>query len=163
MQYSGFQRCDKSHNHSMLSEINLIFVQLTPKSTTMNYSINKKICGSFEEAIKKVTEGLNREGFGIITEIDLKEKFREKLDVDFRAYTILGACNPKLAYEAIQKEANVGVMLPCNVLVQESLSGQVEIAAINPIASIGAVQNSELESLAAEVSKKLQKVIDRIN
>ncbi len=85
------------------------------------------------------------------------------LDVDFRKYTILGACNPKLAYEAIQKEANVGVMLPCNILVQESLSGQIEIAAINPIASIGAVQNSELESLTAEVSNKLQKAIDGIN
>ncbi|MEJ7829073.1 MAG: DUF302 domain-containing protein [Segetibacter sp.] len=76
----------------------------------MNYNINKKVSGSFEEAIKKVTEGLNKEGFGIITEINLKEKFREKLDVDFREYTILGACNPKLAYEAIQKEANVGVI-----------------------------------------------------
>lgn len=129
----------------------------------MNYNINKKVAGTFEEAISKVTEGLKKEGFGIITEVDLKEKFKEKLDVDFRKYTILGACNPKLAYEAIQKEANVGVMLPCNILVQESLSGQIEIAAINPTASIGAVQNNELESLAAEVSMKLQKVIDGIN
>ncbi len=89
----------------------------------MNYSINKKVAGTFDEAIRKITGGLKEEGFGIITEIDLKEKFREKLDVDFREYTILGACNPRLAYDAIQKEANVGVMLPCNILVQESLSG----------------------------------------
>ncbi len=118
--------------------------------------------GNFEDILKKITEELQKEGFGIITEIDLKEKFKEKLGLEFRKYTILGACNPKLAYEAIQHEANVGVMLPCNILIQEALDGQVEIAAINPVASIGAVENKALEPLANEVSLKLKKALDAV-
>ena len=126
----------------------------------MNYNFNKKVKGSFDETIGKVTAALQKEGFGVITEINLQEKFKDKLNVDFRRYTILGACNPKLAYEAIQQEPNVGVMLPCNILVQETGNNEVEIAAINPLASIGAVQNKKLESLANEVSNKLKTVID---
>lgn len=126
----------------------------------MNYNLTKKIGGTFDEAIKNLTGLLQQEGFGVISEIDLQEKFKEKLGKDFRKYTILGACNPKLAFEAIQEEPNVGVMLPCNILVQESVEGGVEISAINPVASIGAVQNPKLEPLAAEVSNRLQKVID---
>lgn len=126
----------------------------------MKYNLSKKVEGSFEDTIVKITEELKKEGFGIITEIDLKEKFKEKLGVEFRKYTILGACNPKMAYEAIQHEANVGVMLPCNILVQEFLDGHVEIAAINPVASIGAVENKVLEPLATEVSHKLKIVLD---
>ena len=129
----------------------------------MSYNINRKISGSFQEVITKVTEALKKEGFGIISEIDLKEKFKEKLNVDFRNYTILGACNPKLAYEAIQQEDKIGVMLPCNVLVQEHDNGEVEVATVNPLTSIGAVKNDKLESLAAEVSNKLEKALQTIS
>ncbi len=127
----------------------------------MDYTINKKTDLSFNEAIKKVGEELKKEGFGIITEIDLKEKFREKLNVDFRNYKILGACNPEIAYKAIQLEDKIGAMLPCNVVVQEN-NGEVEISAINPLTSIGALDNSKLKDLASEVSKKLKVVIERV-
>jgi uncharacterized protein (DUF302 family) len=125
----------------------------------MSYNISKKVSGSFDEAIKKVTEELKKEGFGIISEIDLKDKFKEKLNVDFRRYTILGACNPSLAYKAIEQEDKIGTMLPCNILVQEHENGQVEISAINPMETMGAVNNEKLEALAAEVSGKLRGVI----
>lgn len=128
----------------------------------MNYTINKKVNKSFEQAVEDVTAELKKEGFGVITEIDLKEKFKDKLDVDFRKYTILGACNPALAYKAIQQEPGIGVMIPCNVLVQETENGAVEISAINPLSSIGATENSNLQSLAREVSDKLQAVIERM-
>lgn len=128
----------------------------------MEYNIHKTVPYNFDEAKSKVTAGLKEAGFGIITEIDLKEKFKEKLEVDFRAYTILGACNPKLAYEAIQKEANIGIMLPCNVLVQEHTDGKVEVAAINPLVSIGAVGNNDLQSLAEEAYSKIKAVINQL-
>ena len=128
----------------------------------MNYTISKKVNKDFHQAIKDVTAELQKEGFGIITEVDLKGKFKDKLQVDFRNYTILGACNPGLAYKAIQQEPGIGVMLPCNVLVQEHENGEVEIAAINPMNSIGAIENKELQGLAQEVSDKLQLVLDRL-
>lgn len=128
----------------------------------MAYNISKKVKSDFDKTIYRVTEELKKEGFGIITEVDLREKFRTKLDVDFRNYTILGACNPKLAYEAVQQEDKIGIMLPCNILVQEHPDGQVEVSAINPMASIGAVKNDKLEALASEVSGKLQRVIDAV-
>lgn len=128
----------------------------------MNYTINKKVDKNFEQAVKDISDELKKEGFGVITEIDLKEKFKEKLNIDFRQYKILGACNPALAYKAIQQEANIGVMLPCNVLVQEKENGEVEIAAINPLSSIGAIENSQLQSLAKEVSDKLKAVVERV-
>jgi uncharacterized protein (DUF302 family) len=128
----------------------------------MSYTINKKVKKTFQQAVQDVSAELMKEGFGIITEIDLKEKFREKLNIDFRQYIILGACNPALAYKAILKEPDIGVMLPCNVLVQEKENGEVEIAAINPLSSIGAVENSELQLLAKEVSDKLQAVVERV-
>lgn len=128
----------------------------------MNYTISKKVNKDFQQAIKDVTAELQKEGFGIITEVDLKGKFKDKLQVDFRNYTILGACNPALAYKAIQQEPGIGVMLPCNVLVQQHENGEVEIAAINPMNSIGATENKELKSLAQEVSDKLQLVINRM-
>lgn len=96
----------------------------------------------------------------MVTEVDLKEKFKEKLDVDFRRYTIFGACNPALTYEAVQLEPAVGVMFPCNVLVQEAQGGGVEISAVNPLHSIGAVDNIKLQSLAKRVNDQLQKVLD---
>lgn len=128
----------------------------------MNYSINKRVSYDFDKAVAIVSAELKKEGFGVITEIDLKEKFKEKLNVDFRNYKILGACNPALAYKAIQLEPAIGVMLPCNVLVYETEDGEVEIAAINPLNSIGAIENTQLQSLANEVSDKLQAVINRM-
>lgn len=128
----------------------------------MSYNISKKMDGTFDEAVKKVTEELKKEGFGIISEIDLKDKFKEKLNVDFRNYKILGACNPALAYKAIQQEDKIGTMLPCNILVQAHETGGVEVSAINPLESMGAVNNANLQSIAAEVSGKLNSVIERL-
>jgi uncharacterized protein (DUF302 family) len=128
----------------------------------MSYDISKKVEGTFDEVITKVTEELKREGFGIISEIDLKNKFKEKLNVDFRNYKILGACNPSLAYKAIEQEDKIGTMLPCNILVQEHEGGSVEVSAINPLESMGTVDNASLQSIAAEVSGKLSSVIDRL-
>jgi uncharacterized protein (DUF302 family) len=128
----------------------------------MSYHITKKVKDTYEKTLYRLTEELQNEGFGIITEVNLTDKFKEKLNVDFRPYTILGACNPKLAYEAVQQEDKIGLMLPCNVLVQEYSDGEVEVSAINPLTSIGAVKNEQLEALAAEVSTRLQKVIDAV-
>jgi uncharacterized protein (DUF302 family) len=128
----------------------------------MSFTFSKTTNQSFDDAVKAITEELKKEGFGVITEIDLKEKFKEKLDVDFHNYKILGACNPALAYRAVQVEPNIGTMLPCNVLVHENEQGQVEIAAINPLSSIGAIDNTNLTALAEEVSEKLKAVVDRM-
>lgn len=128
----------------------------------MTYEISKHVKASFNETVNRVTSELQREGFGIITEIDLKAKFSEKLGKDFRNYKILGACNPKLAFEAIQKESHIGVMLPCNVLVQEHQSGEVEVSAINPMQSIGVVGNPELNALAEDVTNKLKSALERL-
>ena len=128
----------------------------------MGYYISKLIKGNFNDTIKKLTEVLKKEGFGVITEIDLKDKFKEKLNIDFRNYKILGACNPALAFEAIQKDDKIGVMLPCNILIQEHLNGQVEVSAINPLETIGAAHNKQLEHLAVEVSNKLKMVLEHL-
>lgn len=128
----------------------------------MSYHLSKKINSSFEDATTKVKEALQQEGFGVISEIDLKEKFKEKLQVDFRNYKILGACNPKLAHQAIQQEPNIGVMLPCNVLLQEHENGEVEVTAINPMETMAAVDNPNLSSLAEEVSQKLKIAINNL-
>lgn len=128
----------------------------------MEYAISKSVDKTFPETVEAVTAALKQEGFGVITEIDLKEKFREKLGIDFRNYKILGACNPALAHKAIQQEEKIGVMLPCNVLVQENENGTVEVAAVNPLNSIGMVGNETLQALAAEVTAKLKAAIDRV-
>lgn len=128
----------------------------------MNYAISKTVNTSFQDTIRRLTSELKNEGFGIIIEIDLKSKFKEKLAKDFRNYTILGACNPSLAFEAVQQESHIGVMLPCNVLVQEHASGEVEISAINPMQSIGVVGNPQLNSLAADVTTKLKSALERV-
>lgn len=128
----------------------------------MSYHVSKKINGSFDEATTRVKEALQQEGFGVISEIDLKQKFKEKLQVDFRNYKILGACNPKLAHQAIQQEPTIGVMLPCNVLLQEHENGEVEITAINPMETMAAVDNPNLTVLAKEVSQKLKKAINSV-
>lgn len=126
----------------------------------MKYYIEKTTNYSFDEAVEKVTEELKKEGFGILSEINIHEKLKEKLNVDFRKYRILGACNPPNAYKALQAENKIGTMLPCNVIVQELDNGKTEVAAVDPVASMMAVGNAELESIAKEIRTKLQKVID---
>ncbi|PKL16908.1 MAG: hypothetical protein CVV49_13790 [Spirochaetae bacterium HGW-Spirochaetae-5] len=123
------------------------------------YYINKKLKLSFSDAEKKVRDGLQKEGFGVLTEIDIKEKLKEKLDVDFRQYKILGACNPPFAYKALLAEDKIGTMLPCNVIIQETEDGGVEVAAIDPSASMQAVNNDALKGIAAEIRDKLANVI----
>jgi len=125
----------------------------------MSYYFSKKINESFEEAVEKVTESLKNEGFGVLTEIDVKETLKKKLDVDFQKYRILGACNPSFAYKALKAEDKIGTMLPCNVIVQEIAEGEVEIAAVDPVASMKAVGNSALLEIANQVQEKLRKVI----
>jgi uncharacterized protein (DUF302 family) len=126
----------------------------------MSYYFSKTLGTSFEEAVARVTEQLKKEGFGILTEIDVKETIKKKLNLDFRKYKILGACNPPFAHRALQVEDKIGTMLPCNVIVQEISKGQVEVAAIDPVASMQAVQNPGLREVAAEVQGKLKRVID---
>lgn len=128
----------------------------------MEHTISRKLNISFDEAVKSLSAALKNEGFGVITEIDLQEKFREKLNRNFRRYTIFGACNPALAYDAIQLEPTIGVMLPCNVLVQDAEDGGVNISAVNPLSSIGAIDNGGLQSLAKTVTEKLRKVLDSL-
>ncbi len=124
---------------------------------------NSKIVGySFDETINKVFEELKKEGFGVLTEIDVKETLKKKLDVDFRKYKIFGACNPPLAYKALSKEENIGVLLPCNVIVQEKENGEVQVSTVNPIESMRAVGNKELEEVANEVSEKLRRVLENL-
>jgi uncharacterized protein (DUF302 family) len=124
----------------------------------MEYYFSKTINSSFEEAIERVTELLKNEGFGIVSEIKMHEKFNEKLGKDFRRYTILGACNPSYAFKALKIEDKIGTMLPCNVIVQELLPDKIEIAIVDPIASMMAIENPELGSLASEVQAKLKNV-----
>ncbi|MFO8147372.1 MAG: DUF302 domain-containing protein [Bacteroidota bacterium] len=126
----------------------------------MSYYFSKTVDYNFDQAIEKITEELKKEGFGILTEIDVKETFKKKLDVDFRKYRILGACNPDMAYQAIQNEPHIGAMLPCNVIVQELENGKVEVSAVDPVASMMAVKNDELGEVAKDVRNKLQKVIE---
>ena len=127
-----------------------------------SYFYARELKGSFDDTIETVTEELKKEGFGILTEIDVKETLKKKLDVDFRNYRILGACNPPFAYKALQAEPNVGVMLPCNVIVQEKENGAIEVAAVDPLASMKAIENPELEKIAGEVRDKLKAVVDRL-
>lgn len=129
----------------------------------MSYYFSKVLDISFDEAIDKVTKELKEEGFGILTEIDVKETFRKKLDVDFRKYRILGACNPQLAHKAISAESRIGTMLPCNVIVQETENGKTEVSAVDPVASMTSVENEDLGSIAGEVREKLKTVIERLN
>lgn len=129
----------------------------------MNYYISKTLNNtSFEEGIEKITAALQNEGFGILTEIDLKATLKKKLDVDFYNYKILGACNPGFAYKALQAENKIGTMLPCNVIVQERNKGEIEISAVDPMASMQAVENNSLGELANEVKTKLENCINAI-
>jgi len=128
----------------------------------MKYYFSKTIAESFDNAIQKVTEALKAEGFGILTEIDIKATLKKKLDVDFYNYKILGACNPPFAYKALLAEDKIGTMLPCNVIVQEKVAGQVEVSAVDPSASMQAIENEELADIATEIRARLQKVIEQL-
>jgi uncharacterized protein (DUF302 family) len=126
----------------------------------MQYYYNKIVQMTFEETIDKVTDELKKEGFGVLTEIDVKAALKKKIDVDFRKYRILGACNPSFAYKALLAEDKIGTMLPCNVVVQEREDGKVEVAAVDPIASMQSIQNESRGEIAEEVQSKLKKVIE---
>ena len=128
----------------------------------MSYHFSKTCSLSFEDAISKVSENLKQEGFGILTEIDVRETLKKKLNVDFRRYKILGACNPQLAYQALQSEDKIGVMLPCNVIVQERDGGKVEVSAVDPVASMMAINNPNLGAITTEVQAKLKRVIESL-
>lgn len=125
----------------------------------MSYYFSKTINDDFDTAISKVTEDLKKEGFGILTEIGVQQTLKKKLDVNFRKYKILGACNPPFAYEALLTEDNIGTMLPCNVIVQELKDGTVEISSVDPLASMASVHNEKLKQIAKKVREKLKKII----
>jgi len=125
----------------------------------MSYYFSKIIEGSFNEVLEKVVASLKSEGFGVLTEIDVKETLKNKLDVDFQKYRILGACNPPYAYQALKAENKIGTMLPCNVIVQEISEGHMEAAAIDPMASMKAIENPALLEIANQVRQKLKKVV----
>jgi len=128
----------------------------------MSYYIAKTLSVSFNEAVARTTFALKEQGFGVLTDIDVAATMKAKLDADIRAYRILGACNPKLAFEALKLEDKVGTMLPCNVVVQELASGKVEVAAVDPVASMAAIDNPELKDKAGKVRVLLERVIDAL-
>jgi len=128
----------------------------------MKYYFSKHLNTSFEDAVSLVTESLKKEGFGILTEINIKDKLKEKLDVDFRKYIILGACNPHYAYKALQLEDKIGTMLPCSVILQETDNNGIEVAAIDPMASMMAIENPLLADIATEVRDKLERAIQML-
>ncbi|HEM46173.1 MAG TPA: DUF302 domain-containing protein [Alphaproteobacteria bacterium] len=128
----------------------------------MSYHYSKTIDRPFDEAVDHVTEVLQGEGFGVLTTIDVKATLKRKLDVDFRPYTILGACNPGYAYQALQAEDKIGTMLPCNVILQQTEDGRVEVSAVDPIASMSAIENPKLAEIAETVQGLLKTVIDKV-
>lgn len=128
----------------------------------MSYYFHKTIHGTFDDAVEKITAELAKDGFGVLTEVDVQATLKKKLDVDFRKYKILGACNPNFANEALKIESRIGTMLPCNVVVQELDENQVEIAVIDPVASMKAVENDELNDVALQVQNHLRNVIARV-
>jgi len=126
----------------------------------MSYHFSKKLDVPFDQAVARVTEALKREGFGVLTDIDVSATMKAKLGEDFRPYRILGACNPQLAYRALGLEDKIGTMLPCNVIVQQHEGGGVEVSAVDPVASMQAIDNPALAGVASEVRAKLKKVVD---
>jgi uncharacterized protein (DUF302 family) len=126
----------------------------------MSYHFSKTLDMPFDEVLSATTESLKRHGFGVLTEIDVKETLKKKLGVDFRPYRILGACNPKMAYQALQAEDKIGTMLPCNVIVQQHEDGRIEVSAVDPVASMQAIQNPALADTAGVVRDMLRKAID---
>lgn len=128
----------------------------------MNYHFTRALDISIEKAIPHVTEVLAEHGFGVLTTIDVRATLKKKLDVDFRPYTILGACNPRFAHQALQCEGKIGTMLPCNVVVEQVDDGRVEISAVDPMASMQAIDNPALADIAAQVREQLQSVIAKL-
>ena len=128
----------------------------------MNYYFNTTLNEDFEKVIDRVTEELKKEGFGILTEINVNETLKKKLDINFRRYHILGACNPPYAHQALETEDKIGTMLPCNVVVQQKDDGTVEVAAVNPLASMQAVENEKLGKVAEDITEKLKNVINKL-
>ena len=129
----------------------------------MNFYFSKTVTNqNFEDALKNVTEALKTEGFGILTEINVKETFKKKLDVDFKKYIILGACNPQFAHKALLLEDKLGVFLPCNIVVEEHDNGEVEVSAVDPVASLSPVENKIVENIASEIQQKLKHVIESL-
>jgi len=128
----------------------------------MNYYFSKTLEVSYDEALQRTLDALKTEGFGVISDISIHEKLKEKLNVDFRRYRILGACNPAYAFKALQAEDKIGTMLPCNVIVQEFAPNRIEVSAVNPIASMMAIQNPDMGSVAKEVTTKLLSVIESL-
>jgi len=125
----------------------------------MNYYIETILNTDFDSAVEKTKAALSEQGFGVLSEIDIHEKLKAKLDVDFRKYKILGACNPPNAYKALQHENKIGTMLPCNVIVQELEKGKIEVAAVDPVASMLAVENENLTGIAEEIKSLLEKAM----
>jgi uncharacterized protein (DUF302 family) len=128
----------------------------------MTYHFSKTLGVDFDEAVRRTVDALKEEGFGVLTDIDVKDTLKKKINADFRRYRILGACNPKLAHEALQAEDKIGTMLPCNVVVQETPDGKVEVSAIDPVASMMAIDNPSLGKTAGMVREKLQRVVARL-
>jgi len=128
----------------------------------MDYYFSATMDVPFDDAIEKVIAELKKEGFGVLTDIDVKATLKKKLDVDYHKYRILGACNPPFAYKTLQTENKIGTMLPCNVIVQETEDGKVEVSAVDPVASMQAIQNTELKDIANQVRAKLMKVVDSL-
>jgi uncharacterized protein (DUF302 family) len=128
----------------------------------MSYYFSKTLNLPFDDAIVRVTDELKKEGFGVLTDIDVRATLKKKLDVDFRNYRILGACNPPFAHQALLAEDKIGAMLPCNVIVQELDPGVVEVAAIDPVASMSAVDNPQLGAVGMEVRARLQRVVESL-
>ena len=129
------------------------------KEKMMSYYYSKIVRAEFDDAVSRIKQALKDEGFGILTEIDVRDTLKKKLDVEFRNYRILGACNPPFAYKALQAEDKIGTMLPCNVVVQETADGGVELAAIDPVASMQAIGNPDLREIAETIGQKLKKII----
>jgi uncharacterized protein (DUF302 family) len=127
----------------------------------MRYYFSKSLDSTLDAAVDRVTDELRKEGFGLLTDIDVRATLKKKLDVEFRAYRILGACNPSFAYQALQEESRIGTMLPCNVIVQETEDG-VEVSAVDPVASMQAVDNPRLGVVAEEVRARLARVVDSL-
>ena len=128
----------------------------------MAYYFSKTLGADFDEAVRRTVDALKEEGFGVLTDIDVKDTLKKKINADFRRYRILGACNPKLAHEALQAEDKIGTMLPCNVVVQERPDGKIEVAAIDPVASMMAIENPRLGETARLVREKMQRVVARL-
>lgn len=128
----------------------------------MSYHVSKTVDMRFDEAVSTVTEVLKKHGFGVLTEIDVQATLKKKLDVDYRPYRILGACNPQMAYQALQAEDKIGTMLPCNVIVQQREDGKVEVSAVDPVSSMQAIDNPKLASIAGQVRDMLRQVVDEV-